>query len=244
MFERSEKLKLAAGILMIGFVVISILSSENGNIFEAQVGQNLHNASTSAKCESLILTSQPSSPIPPYTNALIRVQTIPINFTGILTFSADSGIFDDLVGHRDSYIETKEKVVNYTGGEPGTVLTIEDKEGSNQNCSSILQISDQKPIICSSLTIKTSPNPLHQNQSAEIEIITTPADFRGTYLVQSDSGKFQPSTADIKTTGINTNILVTSSKFLIYNGGKKGEKITIQALDDNNSACKTALTIQ
>lgn len=244
MLEKGEKIKLIAGVTLIGFVIISILSSQDSNIFQAQLGQELHKAPALIKCERIMVTSQPPSPFPPYTSALIRIQTIPINFPGLITFSTDSGIFNDFMGQNDSYIETNEKIVSFSGGEPGTTLTIQDREGDNFNCYSTLEVSNEKPIPCSSLQVKSSPSPLPQNQSAEIEIITNPEKFIGTYLIQAESGKLQPATADTKTTGINTNTLVTSSKFLIYSGGKTGEKINFQVLGENNNTCQATLTIE
>jgi hypothetical protein len=70
-----------------------------------------------------------------------------------------------------------------------------------------------------------------------------PANFEGTFLIQTQSGKFQLSSADPNADGENTNILITSTRKLIFNGGKEGETITVKVLGENNTACKDTLAI-
>jgi hypothetical protein len=231
-------LKIGGTALALGLILVVVLSG-NGNIFQAKLGLR----SAAPSCESIEAVTLPMAPLSAETGALIRIKVQPADFQGTFSVATDSGFLDDLAGQRDSFIETSEKNISFSGGEGGSTITIQAQGEGNEHCSTTIPIVAEDAISCISLQLKSTPNPLPQNESAEIEIIPTPADFNGTYLIQAESGKFQSQNADQSASGTNTQNLVTKSKSILYNGGKSGEKVSVHVLGEKNSACNGKINI-
>lgn len=249
--KRPEKTTINKTVIFLGitnFVLLMalVLIVGNGELFQAKLGTSIptQTSRTEAHCESLTLTSLPEGPLPANTSALISVKTLPENFDGMLSFSASSGTFNDLSGNADSFIETAKTLVSYSGGSADSTITVQAKGEGNEVCIATLPIVDEKELKCTSLLLNVYPSPLPPNQSAEIKIISQPPNFSGTFLAESsDQGTFQIADADSEATGNNSNTVVTTSKTLLFSGGKANETITIRALGNQNGQCRTTFQV-
>ena len=224
------------------FIIVLALILPNSGLFQASI-RNAAPATSAVTCQKLTALSLPDSSVLPGKTEVIVLKTDPENFDGSFSFGADSGSFDDLQENTGSYIESRQKQVTYNGGEADSTITIQAKGAGNEKCIATLPVVAQTLAACSRLTATTDPSPLPENQSASITIRTEPSGFSGTYLIQADSGAFQPANADVEANGINTKTLVTKSQNVLYNGGKSGEKIVVRALGENNSACTANIQI-
>jgi|GEM_PF-3162638 len=213
----------------------------SGNTTETSSTQNIN--ATNGGCQKLDTITLPQNPLPANTSAAIALNTTPENFAGPFTYSASSGEFNDGQGNVGSYIQTSAKKVDYSGGDDGTSLTIQAKGAENANCLVTIPVVQTSSIACAGLKIVSDPDPLPADQSANLTVVPTPDNFKGTYLFQADSGNFQMQDADVQANGNNTKTLVTKSTNVIYNGGKSGEKIVVKALGDNNGVCIATISI-
>lgn len=236
--------KKILGLGGLTLIIILALVVPNSGLFQANLQQTtqLHNAGTTT-CQQLNTITLPQSPIPANTSAAIAVNTTPENFTGTFTYSASSGSLNDGQGNIGSYIQTSSKKVSYSGGDDGTIITIQAQGEANKNCIATIPIIQPNDTACISLKVTSDPNPLPQNQSAAFTVVPSPSNFQGTYLFQADSGIFQIQAADVEANGNQTKTLITKSTNVIYNGGKSGEHIVVKALGASNNKCTVTIPI-
>lgn len=227
-----------AGLIII--LIIGIAFSLNGSIFQAQLDSDLNLEQTTA-CNSLNLKTIPT-PLRANTGAIIIIETEPADLKETITVSASSGSLSGTDEQSGSYINTKEKVLSYSGGEAGSRITAQVV--GSANCADSIFIEPKSSENCQNMELTVYPSPLTANQSVEITINTSPASWRGNFFLLSESGKFQLSQKDQTATGENTNTLVTSLKNIIYTGGASGEKITIKALGQGNENCTAIINIE
>ncbi len=230
-------------ISLFGLIVIIILGlflSQQGTLFQGRLNPDL-NLENSSICNSLNIKSIPS-PLRANTGAIIIIETDPSDLNEIVTVSASSGSLAETKGNSGSYLNTNEKVLSYSGGESGSRITAQIP-GSG-NCADSIFIEPASNEKCQNIDLTIDPSPLIANQSAEIEIKTTPENWNGQFFLLSQSGKFQLSQKDQKATGENTNTLVTSLNEIIYTGGASGETITVKALGEGNENCTADINIE
>lgn len=227
-----------AGLIGLILIIIMATTITPGSIFSGNLSLN----PSASMCTSITINSVPS-PLKSDQSAIILIKPFPESWQGPLRVSASDGILNDGHGNEGSIIETNEKIISYGGGSENGRITAQAADEGGEECLGTLEIAGSITQNCSSLTIVSDPAILTENQSAVITINTSPEEYAGTFLVQSDSGKFQLTSADFGAKGENTNTLVTSNKAVIYNGGKSGEKIRVTALGEKNSGCKETLEI-
>lgn len=236
-------LKLAGLFGLIIAILIAIFFLQpNSQLFQGQVTTPTAIENESI-CKNLTINTIPS-PILATQGAIIIIKTMPEDWEGQFSASTTDGSFSDSKGQTGSLINTNERVITFSGGETATAITVQALGTGNEGCLNTVEISNNAITNCQQLTITSNPTPLPENESAEIQISTTPKDWSGTFLVTADSGKFQLSGSDPKALGNNTNTLITSLNKVIYNGGKTDEKITVTALNEGNEQCTSSLSIQ
>lgn len=228
-------------ISLLGLIAIIILAAALPNLSIYQGNLSLRPAALGG-CTSLTLKSIPS-PLRTNQSALIVVETTPPNWAGSFRASASGGLIADSSGSSGSLIESKDKILSYGGGEAKASITVQAEGEGNEQCVGVVEVQGKEVVSCTNLKITSSLSPLPPNQSAEITLETAPPNFEGTFLIQTQSGKFQLSSADPNADGENTNILVTSIRKLVFSGGKDNESVTVKALGANNTACKDTLAI-
>jgi hypothetical protein len=226
---------------LIGLILIIILATvlTPGSVYEGNLSLN----PSATQCSSIGVTSIPA-PLKSGQGAFIIIKSVPQAWEGAIRVSASEGILNDGYGNEGSIIETNEKIISYGGGAENERITVQAVGSDNEQCLGTLAITGDKAPSCLSLKIVTDPVTVTQNQSAVLTLITAPEDYSGTFLIQSDSGIFQLTSADPNAQGENTGTLVTTGKSVIYNGGKAGEKIHISALGGKNAGCKETLEIK
>lgn len=226
---------------LVGLILIIILASSltPGSVFQGSIKLN----PAAGRCTSLSIKSIPAS-LRSGQAAVIIAQTQPADWQGMMRFSASSGIILDSLGNEGSLIETTDRIVDFSGGSTGDIITIQAAGEGNEGCLATITIQKPETKFCESLSVKTEPSPLTTDQSAKITITTVPADFNGDMVIQADSGTLQSVSADGGTLGENTALMVTSGKVLYYSGGKTGKKIRINVLGEKNAACKDELEIK
>ncbi len=227
-----------AGILLI--LLIGLFLSSNGTLFQGNLDPDLNLEKTTI-CKSLKLKTIPS-PLRANTGAIIIIETDPDSIENTITVSASSGSLAETEGESGSYINTKEKILSYSGGESGSRITAQIS--GTENCADSIFIKPVSNEKCQNLQITTEPSPLSANQSAEIKINTLPENWQGQFFLLSETGKFQLSQKDQNSTGENTNTMVTTLKDIIYTGGAPEETITIKALGEGNENCAVNITIE
>ncbi len=235
--------KAVTGITGLALIIILALIVPGSGLFQANLQQTTQIQSAAGSCQQMDAISLPQSPIPANTSAVVAISTNPENFSGPFTYAASSGELNDGQGNVGSYIQTTSKKVNYSGGDDGTMITIQAEGDANKGCLVTIPVVQTSTKNCTSIKVVTDPSPLPQDQSAAITIIPTPSDFNGTYLLQADSGQFQMQDADVQASGNLTKTLVTKSTNVLYNGGKSGEQIVVKALGENNSDCIATIPI-
>lgn len=225
---------------LLGLITVIILAAAlpNTSLFQG----NLSLRPAAGQCATLTLKSIPS-PLRSNQSALILIETMPADWQGTFHASASGGLISDSNGNGASVLESDEKVLSYGGGEADASITVQAEGEGNEQCVGVVEVLGKDEVACQNLKIVTSPSPLTANQSAEITLDVTPSDFDGTFLVQTESGRFQLGSADPNSDGENTNIVITSARKLIFSGGKEGETITAKAIGENNTACKETLAI-
>jgi len=230
-------------IVGLAAIILLALIIPASGLFKAKLTQEPVSNGTTGTCQSIKIVSLPDAPLPAGTSAIISVKVQPENFTGSFSYSAGSGILNDLSGNIGSFINTSEKTVSYSGGDPDSSITIQARGTGNENCVATIPVVPGNEIACSSLRVESNPSPIPPDQSAELTIIPNPETFTGTFLIQAESGKFQIENADTASTGTDTKTLVTKSRLVLYNGGKAGEKIVTRALGAANSNCIATIVI-
>lgn len=233
-------------IVMLGGLAVIILLAlvlPNSGLFQASLEQSGQLRGAAATCQKIEAITLPQSPLEANTPAVIALNVTPETFTGLFTYSAGSGNFNDESGNTGSYIRSSSRKVNYSGGEDGTTITIQAAGEANSGCLVTIPVVDSSGVACQTLRIFTDPSPLPENQSAAITVIPDPGNFNGTYFFQAESGQFQMQDADTGATGNQTKTLVTKSTNVLYNGGKASETIVIKALGDDNEGCIAAIPI-
>jgi hypothetical protein len=225
---------------LIGLILLIILASSitPGSVFQGRTTLN----PAASTCSSLALKSIPS-PVEAGRSAVIVVQTEPADWSGTLRYSASAGILLDGVGNEGSLIETEEKIVDYSGGESGDVITVQAAGSGNETCLATVTIKERSVNRCATLEITSDPSPLPADQSARLTVTVVPEDFAGEIVVRADSGTIQSASDGKDARGENTSLMVTTGRNFYYGGGKRGEKIHVDALGENNSACKDVLEI-
>lgn len=194
-------------------------------------------------CQTITLSSIPT-PLDANKGAIIVIKTQPELWNGSFRVLSSDGIISDNHGNEGSFIETNEKIVNFSGGEANSKITVQAIGEENTQCVGVLNVVKTINIGCRKLEITTTPSPLTENESAEIIIHTTPENWNGTFLVQAESGKLLLTETDREAEGEKTNILLTSSRKILYGGGKSNEKITIKALGEGNQNCRNEVEIK
>lgn len=247
---QKSKLKLTIFLLGISHVVLLVALAflmSNGGLFQARlnlpVSKAPQEASSSIKCQSLKVLSIPSAPLPPDTSAFISIQAVPEKFQGIFSYSASSGTLNDLKGNANSFIETEQTEVGFSGGSKDSTITIQALGEGNEQCIATLEIVAPETIACTSLSFNVYPSPLPPEQSAEMKLVTQPPHFNGSYLLQSETGTFQTTDADDYVAGNRTTLLVTKSKTFLFSGGKPNEKIVARALGEKNEQCTATFQV-
>lgn len=236
--EKSFKLLLGLfGLVAIVLLAILIPSSPDflkGQLQTKPVGED------PARCASLTIRTIPS-PIRANESATLIIETTPSTWPGSFTVSSSSGSLVDARGTEGTLIETPERVVNFSGGETGSSITVQAE--NSEVCIATAEVQPASFLPCQSLTISTYPEPPPANESLEITITPSPEDWNGSYLIEADSGKLTLTNADPSAKGINTSTLITALNKIIYNGGATGEKLSVSALGEGNERCKAILTI-
>lgn len=235
--------KVPAAMGGLALIVLLTLLISNSGLFRTNPAQNTQLHETSGECQKLDAITLPQSPIPANTPAVIALSTTPENFSGTFTYSSNSGSLNDGRGNIGSYIQTAAKKITYSGGDDGTMITIQADGEQNKNCLLAIPVIKTPTTACEALKVVTDPSPLPANQSAALTLIPSPENFSGTYLFQGDSGEFQIQDADVQANGNLTKTLVTRSTNVLYNGGKEGEKIVVKALGANNAGCAATIPI-
>lgn len=236
--KAQKSLKLLLGLFgLVVVVLVAVLIPANPQLFQGTLDQSLEEE---GRCVSLTVRT-----IPPVLmenqSATLIIETNPLDWPGPLTVSASSGTLSDPTGNESPLLETNDKVVNYSGGDAGSVITVQAE--NSERCIASVEIEEHFTMPCESLTISTYPEPAPANESLEITITPQPNDWQGSYLIEADSGRLTLADADPLARGINTNTLVTTLKKIIYNGGRSGEQITVNALGEGNQRCSATLTI-
>lgn len=232
-----------------GLVIVIILALilPNTKLFQASlqggIAQNATQQASNGSCQQITTLTLPQSPLPANTPAIIAITTVPPDFAGSFTYSASSGNFDDGNGNTGSYIVSPFKKVTYSGGDGGTNVTIQATGQGNTGCVATIPVVQTSTVACQTLKAVVTPSPLPQNQSAQITVIPTPSTFQGSYLYEADSGAFLIQGADTNENGNQTKTLVTKNTNVLYNGGKRGEKIVIRALGQGSEQCVATIPI-
>ncbi len=226
--------------LIIIIIIVGLFLSQQGILFQGRLNPELKLQSAQL-CNTLKIKTIPS-PLPANTGAIIILETDPPDLDETITVSASSGSLAETQGNSGSYINTKEKVLSYSGGESKSRITAQI--GGSENCSDSIFIESTVSENCQNIEFNIDPSPLKANQSAKIQIKTTPENWNGQFFLLSSSGKFQLSQKDTNSTGENTDTLVTSLKKIIYTGGASGETITIKALGQGNENCTANINIE
>lgn len=239
-----KSIKLLFGLFgLVTIILIAIIIPSNPQLFQGQVQPDLlkDQRGDQNSCISLKIKT-----IPEILNAnqsgTIIVETNPMKWPGPFTVSSSSGTLVDSSGNESSFIETTDKVINFSGGDARSTVTVQAK--NSEICVDSTEVREHFTMPCESLTISTYPEPPVANESLEISFTPSPNDWQGSYLITADSGKLTLSNADPSSLGTNTNTLITTLRKVIYNGGKAGEKITVHALGEGNQRCNATLTIE
>lgn len=243
MSQKILEWKAIAGLSGLALIIVLALVVPNSGLFQANLPQSVQLRNAAPNCQQLNIIALPQSPLPANTPGIIAVTTVPENFAGSFTYSASSGNLNDELGNTGSYIQTAAKKINYSGGDDGTMITIQAQGEANKNCLATVPVVKTSTTACISLKVVSDPSPLPQNQSAALSVIPVPNNFEGSYLFQADSGEFQMQDADVQATGNQSKTLVTKSRNVLYNGGKAGEKIIVKALGTGNAPCSAAIPI-
>lgn len=236
-----QNLPLLGTVILIIAIILIVFFGDTGTLFKGQLTSNPELISKK-NCKSLTLKSIPF-PLYSDTTAAIIVESDPPEWEGEMKISASSGSFTDTNEEEGSYIMTKEKLLNYSGGTGGTLITAQATNPSNQNCLATIQIQEQVKTACIKIMVSSNPSPLPPNQSTELIIISDPMEWKGSYLLKAESGKFLLTSGDNTALGENTNTLITKLNKINYTGGQVGESITIQALGETNKNCTTQIKI-
>lgn len=241
MNEKLQKnLKLLLALFgLVAVVLVAMIIPSNPENLQGQLGSQLEEDSQSG-CQSLNVKTIPQN-LMAHQSGTIIIETMPMDWTGPFSVSASSGTLTDASGNADSLFETSEKVISFSGGDEGSAITVQSV--GSDICIGTIEIQPQAVQNCQSLTISTFPEPPEENESLEITITPSPAEWQGTFLLQADSGRLTLTEADAMAEGINTSTLITDLNKVLYNGGKNGESITIEALGDGNENCRATLNI-
>lgn len=246
MQKNKQNWKIIGSLGGLALVIVLALVLPNTSLFQASLQNTLHNAAgsaPSANCQQIQTITLPQSPLPANTAAAIAITTTPADFAGTFTYSASSGNLDDGNGNTGSYIVSRSKKVTFSGGDGGTNITIQAQGSGNTGCVATIPVVQSSTVACLSLKVVTSPSPIPENQSAQITILPSPANFDGSYLYEASSGAFLIQAADTAESGNQTKTLVTKNTNVLYNGGKRGEKIVIRALGQGNDQCTATIPI-
>ena len=241
MNEKTQKsLKLLLGLFgLVAIVLVAILIPSNPENLQGQLNNQLGEESQNG-CQSLHLKTIPQN-LMAHQSGTIIIETDPMDWSGPFSVSASSGTLTDASGNADSLFETNEKVISFSGGDEGSSITVQSM--NSDVCIDSIEIQPQTVQNCQALTISTYPEPPLENESLEITIQPSPAEWQGSFLIQADSGRLTLADADAMAQGINTSTLITDLHKILYNGGKNGETITIKALSEGNEACSTSISI-
>ena len=223
-----------AGVIIV-FIIALLVPS--GEIFQGKLPIR-----DMAGCNTLILASLPD-PIKTNEGAVIVIDIKPPEWVGMLRATTSGGSLSDKGGKSGAFIDTTERILGFSGADANTTITVQALGEENEKCISTLKVTEKRVINCNSLSIETYPAPLPANESAEFNIVTSPENWDGSFVIQADSGKLNLSSADANARGQNTNLLVTSIHKIIYNGGKEGEQIHFQALGEESKNCSATVTI-
>lgn len=233
-------LKLLLGLFgLVVIVLIAVSIPSNPQLFKGQLEIN-PGGEQGNQCVSLLVKTIPEN-LTPNQSATLVLETDPVNWPGPYTVSVSSGTLTDTSGNEGAFIQTTDKVISFSGGDAGAIITVQAE--NSDVCIGSIEVQDQLTMPCESLTISTYPEPAIANESLEITVTPTPKDWQGAYLITAESGKLTLSDADSSARGVNTNTLVTTLDKIIYNGGQAGENITIHALGEGNERCNAALTL-
>lgn len=238
-----NSVKLLLGLFgLVSIVLVAVLIPANPQLFQGQVQPELLESELNDqdRCIALKVKTIPET-VTANQSATLIIETEPTSWLGPFTVSSSSGTLVDPSGNASSLIETTDKVINFSGGDAGSMVTVQAE--NSELCVDSVEVEEHFTMPCESLTISTYPEQAKENESLEISLTPSPNDWQGSYLITASSGKLTLSNADPSARGINTNMLVTTLQKVIYNGGASGEEITVRALGEGNQRCSATLNI-
>ncbi|HMR01058.1 MAG TPA: hypothetical protein PKA32_01590, partial [Candidatus Gracilibacteria bacterium] len=239
MNEKLQKnLKLLLALFgLVAVVLVAIIIPSNPQNFQGQLNSQLEQNGENG-CQSLNLKTIPQN-LTAHQSGTIIIETEPMEWAGPFSVSASSGTLTDASGNADSLFETNEKVINFSGGDEGSSITVQ-AIGSD-TCIDSIEVQPPAVQNCVALTISTYPEPPAENESLEISIQPSPNEWQGFFLIQAESGKLTLSDADSMAQGTNTSTLITDLKKVLYNGGKNGKNLNKKSVGEGDRYSSTGI---